>query len=211
MRAPFDNGDFFGGGEDSFSSFGSTFEDSRNNFHQRYNDEAQLAINGLPQTLSESELRNILSQFGNIVNLKLRTDKKYQHQNFAYVTYATVPEAEACLNGLRANVAIGMNFDASHLNVRFYNPKFNRRANLIQSPNLYQNGISPSSSIPFNTEEKYETVILDENFAKTLPNFNAMKSGAIRKPIEEEIDRSDPVFAKYVIKIYLYLENFKRP
>ena len=73
---------------------------------------------------------------------------------------------------------------------------------MIQSPNLYQNGISPSSSIPFNTEEKYETVILDENFAKTLPNFNAMKSGAIRKPIEEEIDRSDPVFAKYVFKIY---------
>ena len=49
---------------------------------------------------------------------------------------------------------------------------------------------------------------MDENFAKTLPNFNAMKSGAIRKPIEEEIDRSDPVFAKYVIKIYLYLKIF---
>ena len=196
MRAPFDGGDFFGGGEDSFSSIGSSFDDPRKPFDQRYNDEAQLAINGLPQTLTEVSLRRILSQFGNIVNLKLRRDKKYIHQNFAYVTFSTVPEAEACLNGLRNNSLTGMNFDSTHLNVRFYNPKMNRRP--TQSPNIYQNGISPSNSMSFNAEEKYETVILDENFAKTLPNFNATKIGAAVKPLDEEIDKSDPVFAKYV-------------
>ena len=116
----------------SMSRSKSSEETSTHGDDDTYNDCAQLAINGIPVTLSRNMLHGLLTKYGRILNLKIRRDKNYHGQNFAYVTYHGRAEALAALNALKSpNFGQAEGFSIGfRLQARLYDPRVSRsRAN----------------------------------------------------------------------------------
>lgn len=93
-----------GGGRSSGNEDGS-YEDRRRSQSQNFNDVNQLFLGNLPHTATEDELREIFSEFGNIVDLRVHSKPPKvggppgarAPPNYGFITYETQQGVENCL------------------------------------------------------------------------------------------------------------------
>lgn len=90
----------------SFELFSFVAEDKRRSQGQNFHDVNQLFLGNLPHTATEDELREIFSEFGTIVDLRVHSKSGNKvggpqgtraPPNYGFITYETQEGVQTCL------------------------------------------------------------------------------------------------------------------
>ena len=136
------------------------------------------------------------------MGLKLRDDKNYHGQKFAYAPFSTRAEAELALAEIkRPGFGEKENMNLSRVSARLYDPRIRSRNNASPQQHLPYAGFDgayPPPSITNPIQPRFEQVRIVGDCESSFPNFVAVKNGTVLKEIET-VDRKNAKHAKYVL------------